>query len=397
MQLILILIAALVATWQENVWAANYLSLKSFGFTDSDQVGIWQGLVLYKTDLSDNTALSVRYGLDVVTSASSLSNVLNGTTGASKNSVSKRSYSTSDDREDDDNSPLNSSDSDHERTAPKVSTRQSAGVGLTQHFTHDISGTTSLDLSDKSDYFSYTAGQSLTFPGWDPLTTVSAAGFYTHNHNMPNTSTTNPVMLPPSGNVDSTYISGVLGMERILSKTSKIKVLLEPFTRTGYLASTTQYIPIYSGTATTAALEVLPNKREGYAASAIWSQWLNPSAALHVRGRYYQDTFGIRAWSTDLNWYQSFGDNLLLTLMYRYYSQTEASFWHASLPAVPGAGYFTNHPALSQFNSNEYGLYFRRDVELAGLLGNFNGGINYYASSRKYYFLTYNVGYEVEF
>ncbi|MBT5855726.1 DUF3570 domain-containing protein [bacterium] len=366
----------------KQIFAEQYIAFKSLNFKDSKKIDIWEGLVLYKTDLSTHTQMTVQYGLDSVTSASF--GVVSGVSGASASASAIR---ISDDEEDDDE------DSEYTASERSTKTRQQAGLSITHAFAPDVKGTSSVRMSYKTDYQSYIAGQTITFPIAGPNTILGVGGYYTQNNNNPLVTTTNVQLEPPS-DTDSTRVTVIGSLEHVLSRKSKLKFLAEGFEDKGYLSTGYQRVTITSDDSE--ALEVLPSTRTGLALSMIYSQWLFDSAALHLRGRVYQDSYDINAYSLDAQIMKYLAEDLVGDVRLRYYTQSSASFFGESFVNMPD-GFFTNHPALSQFNAYQATAGIKKEVEWFGGDGAISAVVSFYYADLDYNFGTLMLGYETTF
>ena len=66
------------------------------------------------------------------------------------------------------------------------------------------------------------------------------------------------------------------------------------------------------------------------------TQFVTPAdASIELGYRFYHDTFDISAHTVSLSWLQKIGKRVILTPTIRYYTQSEANFYHVSLPGDP--------------------------------------------------------------
>ena len=82
--------------------------------------------------------------------------------------------------------------------------------------------------------------------------------------------------------------------------------------------------------------------------------------------RYYRDTFGVRAYTVDLAWFQRVGEKLILRPGFRFYDQGAADFYHYTLDGtavVPAPGpprrsgpFYSSDYRLSALQTFSYGL-----------------------------------------
>jgi hypothetical protein len=393
MQLIWLLIVTLICSISDTVIAAQKLSTTVMSYSDSTDVSITEEVMLYQVDLSAKTQLSIDLGIDSVSSASF--EVATTATPLAEDEVVEERIMTQDDDDDDDES----SDTEYSyQNQTKV--RTSGALSLTHLWTHDIKTTTSISGSSKSDYVSQTLGQTLSLP-LGSKTTLALGAYFTSNQNSPENVTTNVYLLPPEGkNLDSTRISGLASLERLLSPTKKLKLLAEAFKSTGYQSTGYQRMSITDSTKTNEALEVLPDGRKGAAITAVYSQWIDPGMAFHLRGRYYKDSYSINAWTTDMSLPFYLNDKWIITPRYRYYNQTMAQFWMEEAETVP-TGYFTNSYSLGEIKSYQIGLGVARNFDATWfstpIFGTLHAGYDYYTAESGFYSQSLTVGLDINF
>ena len=372
MQLILPLIIIMLVFMVETGYAEGKFNVRGMAYGDSDDVSIWEGLILYETVLDNHDELSLEYGYDSVTSASF--------------STSSGPSATLIEGEEEE-------EGEHGEGESKVTKgRHSGSVNFKHYFTSDIYGTSSLQLSTKSDYTSGTLGQTISFPFPNRDTILGFGAYYTANYNEPEVNTTNAFLIPEEDNLDSNQITSIISIEHLINQKSRIKFLTEHFVSSGYLSTGYQFVPIKTGPPTNEALEQLPDSRTGTAFSIVYSRWLFDASAIHWRLRLYNDDFGITAQSTDMTRLTYLNDNMILDLKYRYYQQTKADFWANKFPTVP-AGNFTNHPALEDFVSHQFSLGLRYELESGNVI---KPSLDHYLSDTGFSFTTISVGYEFE-
>ncbi len=350
--------------------AGNHLAYKFFNYSDSDQTGIWENLFLYTTDLTDKSSLSLRYGLDAVSSPSF--GVVSTTSGASS-------------KEHDENN---------------LKFRNSAGISFSNQYTETLKGSTGLDVSLKPDYNSITLGQSLDSPILGDFFNLGVGGYYTHSRISPAV-TTNVNLQPPAGELSNRQVNYLLSLEHILTTKSKIKFLFETFQANGYLSTGYHRVTIVSGAGSPESLENLPDNKSGTALTAIYSQGLSDKSALHLRVRGYKDSYSINAFSGDAKYRTYLDEQMILEFSYRYYKQTSASFWGSSFVTKP-TGYFTSQAALGEFNAQQFGLGVRYEItpfyylnlNLSGIL---SANLERYLRSDGFTYSTFSTGFETDF
>ncbi len=361
----LLLVFFIIGSITEKVMAAgNHIAYKFFNYGDSEKTKIFEHLFLYTTDLTVDSSLSFRYGLDGV-SAPSFGTV----TAPSGQTVDASKY------------------------------RNSAGVSFSSRYTDTLQGVTGLDVSTKSDYSSFTLGQSLNTPILNEFFTMGLAAYYTASTITP-TPTDNVLLKPPAGDLTSQQTNYLISLEHILSNKSKIKLLLETFNINGYLSTGYHYVTVSSGLGSPQSIENLPKSRTGEALTAVLSQGLTDKSAIHLRIRGYNDTFGITAYSGDITYRTYIQDATILEGVYRYYRQNAANFWASSFATMP-TGYYSSQTALAPFSANQLGLGVRhefifdqRSINFSGIL---SAHFDLYLRNDGTSFNTFSAGIESDF
>lgn len=102
-------------------------------------------------------------------------------------------------------------------------------------------------------------------------------------------------------------------------------------------------------------LDTRPGERTQTAILARWNHHFESlHATLRPSYRYYVDTFGVQANTWQVEWAQTFGPNITLTPLLRYYTQRAANFYSDPDP---------NDPNLSQLPAQQF---YSTDQRLAG-------------------------------
>lgn len=383
MQLVLPLVIFLLIFMVESGYAQHKMNVRLMDYVDSNNVKIWEALVLYETALDNQDELSLEYGFDSVTSAS-----FGGvSTSSAESGVSN--YQPTDEDEDDEEEAGQTGFGSGDET--KV--RHSGSVAYKHYFNHDVYGTSSLQFSTKSDYTSATLGQTISFPFPNRDTIIGLGAYYTGNQNNPEETTTNAFLLPDQDNTNSDQVTAILSIEHLINQKSKIKFLTEHFIQRGYLSTGYQFVPIDNGTPSDEALESLPDSRTGTALSLIYSRWVFDASAIHWRLRLYNDDYGINANSTDISFITYLKEDLIFDVKYRLYQQSRADFWSSSFNTIPD-GYFTDHPALRDFTAHQISLGLSKELSNGHII---KGSFDHYVTDTEFVYDTISVGYEFEF
>ncbi len=82
--------------------------------------------------------------------------------------------------------------------------------------------------------------------------------------------------------------------------------------------------------------EKRPSSRNKQIIFAQLTQYITPlKASVEVSYRFYHDTYGVAAHTASLAWFQKLGKRVVVSPMFRYYTQTAASFYATSFAGDP--------------------------------------------------------------
>ena len=94
------------------------------------------------------------------------------------------------------------------------------------------------------------------------------------------------------------------------------------------------------------------------------------NGAAEVSYRFYHDSFGIVANTASIQWNQKIGKYFMLSPLFRYYTQTAASFYGTHFPGdptnpsvFPTPEYYSADYRLSALNSYTYGVSLSVQVQ----------------------------------
>lgn len=164
----------------------------------------------------------------------------------------------------------------------------------------------------------------------------------------------------------------IVGLTQLLDPRTSVSFNLTWGRATGYLADpyklvqkTTEIVPGVSLPLTFG--ENRPNERDkGIALLALNRAFPDLHGALDATYRFYRDSFGTRAHTFDVSWFQRIGEKLILRPSLRVYEQTAADFYHYDLDTTslaplsggprPGGPFYSSDFRLSAFRSTNYGL-----------------------------------------
>ncbi|QKG52684.1 DUF3570 domain-containing protein [Hymenobacter sp. BRD67] len=154
---------------------------------------------------------------------------------------------------------------------------------------------------------------------------------------------------------------------QVLSKRLQASVSVEPVVQRGLLSTPFQRVYFRDrpdangqlGTLGTALAEVLPRLRYKYPASLRLTYYATDLMQLRGFYRFYNDNFGIRAHTFELEVPVKVSPFFTLYPFYRYHTQTAADYFAPYLAHVSTEEYFTSDYDLSAFSANKVGLGFR--------------------------------------
>lgn len=98
--------------------------------------------------------------------------------------------------------------------------------------------------------------------------------------------------------------------------------------------------------------EIYPRTRTSNATSIRGRYYLPYRAALHGSYRYYADTWGIEAHTTEVGYTHPWGDDWILSGAYRFYSQGEADFYGDLFPRENAQNFLARDKEMSRFNNS---------------------------------------------
>ncbi len=157
------------------------------------------------------------------------------------------------------------------------------------------------------------------------------------------------------------------GIAQIISRTLIANLNYESIIDEGYLQNPYRFILIENGSDYIVAPEVYPRTRNSDAVS-VKLAWHTPiSSALKVRLGYFDDSWGINAYSIEFDYTHELGNKLLLDARLRAYTQSEADFYANSFTVASAQQNFLGRDKeLSSYNSYSIGIGASYDWALQG-------------------------------
>jgi hypothetical protein len=223
----------------------------------------------------------------------------------------------------------------------------------------------SFSHSYEPDYRSNNAVFSISQDMFGDLTTVSMSFRRTWNdvYKMECVqSTTNTCAYkihdPVFGKKDMDENSYGVGLTQILTRSLILAVNYELITDQGWLANPYRdyvYLDPTSPKGFSTGAEVDPNTRTSNAIGADLKYYLPFRAALDLQARYFQDTWGIHAETAQLGYTQPWR-HWIFDATFRYYTQTEASFYSNAFAYANEFNFVSRNRELSDYDSWSAGV-----------------------------------------
>ncbi|MGI4739773.1 MAG: DUF3570 domain-containing protein [Janthinobacterium lividum] len=154
---------------------------------------------------------------------------------------------------------------------------------------------------------------------------------------------------------------------QVLSKRLQASVSIEPVVQRGLLSTPFQRVYFYDsnpalgapGQLGTAKAEVLPRLRTKYPASLRLTYYATDLVQLRGFYRFYNDNFGIRAHTFELEVPVKVTPFFTLYPFYRYHTQTAADYFAPYLAHSVTDDFYTSDYDLSAFSANKAGVGLR--------------------------------------
>lgn len=166
----------------------------------------------------------------------------------------------------------------------------------------------------------------------------------------------------------------LVSLSQILSPTTVMDVSYDMMYQKGFLSDPYRQVRVYDGQgASTLTDELHPDYRTRHAGTARLTQYIAPIGASVIGSyRYYFDTWDVSSHTGELKFNKYVFKDLILTLDYRYYNQSGASFYLDRYvgPEYLAGAFRTSDYKLKPFSSNNVG--FSLTYLLRGLRGSGN-------------------------
>jgi len=151
-----------------------------------------------------------------------------------------------------------------------------------------------------------------------------------------------------------------VGISQIVTRNLIMGFAYEATTSEGYEQNpyrSIRYLDPTSASGFSFAPEVYPTTRTGNAFAVKARYYLPWRAAANGDFRYYYDTWGIHAYTIDAGYSHPFLDEaLLMDIGYRYYTQTQATFYSDLFPRANYQNYMARDRELSSMWTSAFGI-----------------------------------------
>jgi len=150
-----------------------------------------------------------------------------------------------------------------------------------------------------------------------------------------------------------------LGVSQILTKNSILNFNWETITDEGFLNNpyrTVRFEDSNNAKGYSYQLELYPNTRTSNAASMQLKYYLPYNAAVHGLYRYFNDSWGISAHTSEIGYTHPLKKDWTLDIKYRYYTQGPADFYSDLFPFQSSQNFLARDKELSSFNNHTLGL-----------------------------------------
>lgn len=186
--------------------------------------------------------------------------------------------------------------------------RKAYSLGIARYFSQ-ASVSLSTSYSKERDYVSQSYSLQNTFSTVNQNTTLTTGVGYSSDRILPNS-----IFL--SDKKDKKVLDMAVGLTQVLSQTDIAQATFRHSHGRGYFSD--QY-KLYDSR---------PDTRDANSLLLRWNHYFsNLGTTLRSSYRYYQDSFGIRSSTAELEYVFTFANDLQLTPLLRYYSQSAADFY----------------------------------------------------------------------
>jgi hypothetical protein len=150
-----------------------------------------------------------------------------------------------------------------------------------------------------------------------------------------------------------------VGLTQVLSRNLIVMASYEGVSDQGFLGNayrSARYLDPTTPRGFSFEPEAFPSTRTSNALALRARYFLPHRAAITAGGRYYSDTWDIRAWDAEVGYVHTRGEQLTFEVSYRYYQQTSANFFADLFPRSQHQNYLARDKELSEFTSHAVGF-----------------------------------------
>lgn len=159
--------------------------------------------------------------------------------------------------------------------------------------------------------------------------------------------------------------NGSFSLSQVVNQNLQLLIIAEPSYQTGLLATKYQRIYFTDGTEST---ETLPGTRMKIPIGVRANYFLGDRLIIRSFYRYYQDNWGLKAHTVDMELPVKITPFFSLSPFYRFYAQNAVDYFAPYAQHSPTENYFTSDYDLSKFTSRFFGTGVRLSPP-KGILG----------------------------
>ncbi len=189
-------------------------------------------------------------------------------------------------------------------------------------------------------------------------------------------------------------VSGEIGFTQILDKTSLIKASVFYIGEEGYLSN--PYMRVVRNYATTPTItkESKPDSRSAYGTLLQYTKSFYDVLSMQLSYRFYNDDWKLMSHTANSALYYEYNDALLFGAGFRYYHQSEASFYSDQIDYFTDEQYASSDRRMSQFDAFDYMIMGSYDISHDLSI---NLSLNYYDQPDHFNALSYSAAFIYKF
>jgi len=166
----------------------------------------------------------------------------------------------------------------------------------------------------------------------------------------------------PSGTVRETdrrkgSFSIYLGVTQVINRFTTLQTGVDFGQRTGYLGDPYKLVAVMNGVNASPRNEVRPENRSMLSWTTRLRKFMPTlKGTLHLDYRFYDDTWGIQSHTIDTAWHHPITSTIDLIPSFRFYQQSEASFYEPYFIQGSIGEFYSSDYRLSAFSSVSFGI-----------------------------------------